>query len=72
MSAHPLVVKEIDIRGVWTALQQDFPCIIELVRSGKIDLSKSITHRIPLDEVNRGLEILEKKIGDPLRIVIMP
>ena len=72
VSAHPLIVKEIDIRGVWTVLKQDFPPVIELVRSGKIDLSKSITHRIPLDEVNRGLEILEKKIGNPLRIVIIP
>lgn len=70
--AHPLVVKEIDIRGVWTVLQQDFPYVIELVKSGKLDLSKSITHRIPLDEVNRGLEILAKKIGNPLRIVILP
>ncbi len=72
VSAHPLIVKEIDIRGLWTVCQQDFPYIAELVRSGKIDLSKSITHRIPLDEVNRGLEILEQKIGNPLRIVIIP
>lgn len=70
--AHPLVVKEIEIRGVWTVRQQDFPYIIELVRSGKVSLSKSITHRVPLAEVNRGLEILEKKIGNPLRIVILP
>lgn len=72
VKAHPLVVKEIDIRGVWTVLQQEFPDVIELVRAGKIDLSKSITHRLPLEEVNRGLEVLEKKIGNPLRIVIIP
>jgi len=28
---------------------------------GKIDLSKSITCRTSLDQVNRGLEILERK-----------
>lgn len=72
VSSHPLIVKEVDIRGVWTVLQQDFPRIIELVKSGKLNLSKVITHRIPLDEVHRGLEILEKKIGNPLRIVIVP
>ncbi|MFC1869726.1 alcohol dehydrogenase catalytic domain-containing protein [Chloroflexota bacterium] len=72
VSAHPLIVKEIEIRGVWTELQQDFPTVVELVRSGRVDLSKSITHRIPLEEVNRGLEILEKRIGNPLRIVIIP
>jgi len=27
---------------------------------------------VSLDQVNRGLEILEKKIGDPLRVVVTP
>lgn len=71
-NAFLVVAKEIEIRGVWTLVKQEFPHIIELVRSGKVDLSRSITHRIPLDEVNRGLEILEKRIGNPLRIVITP
>ncbi len=66
------VAKEIDIRGVWTSIKQDYPSIIELVRSGKVDLSRSITHRLPLDEINRGLEILESREGNPLRIVVMP
>jgi len=65
------VAKEIDIRGVWTSVKQDYPHIIELVRSGKVDLSRSITHRLSLAEINRGLEILESREGNPLRIVVM-
>lgn len=72
VSGFLLVAKEVQIRGVWTSLKQDYPDIIELVRSGKVDLSRSITHRIPLDEINWGLEILESREGNPLRIVIMP
>lgn len=72
VAGHPMVAKEIDIRGVWTFPKQDFPYVIELVRSGKIDLSRSISHRVPLEEVNRGLEILEKRIGNPLRVVVTP
>lgn len=37
--------------------------MIDLAKEKKIDLSKSVTHRISLDEVNEGLEILEKKQG---------
>jgi propanol-preferring alcohol dehydrogenase len=66
------VAKEIDIRGVWTSIKQDYPRIIELVSSGKVDLSRSITHRLSLNEINRGLEILETREGNPLRIVVMP
>ena len=70
VSAHPLVAKGIDIRGVWTTPKQDYPAAIELARTGRIDLSKSITHWFPLDEANGGLEILEKRIDNPLRVVL--
>ncbi|MFC1906851.1 alcohol dehydrogenase catalytic domain-containing protein [Chloroflexota bacterium] len=66
-----LVAKEVQIRGVWTSIKQDYPAVIELVRSGKVDLSRSITHRLPLEEINHGLEILESREGNPLRIVVM-
>ena len=37
-----------------------------------MDLTDSVTHKITLDEVNRGLEMMDKKIGDPIRIVMQP
>jgi threonine dehydrogenase-like Zn-dependent dehydrogenase len=66
-----LVAKEVQIRGVWTSIKQDYPAIIELVASGKVDLSRSITHRLPLEDINHGLELLETREGNPLRIVVM-
>jgi Zn-dependent alcohol dehydrogenase len=44
--------------------------VIDLVANGKLNLSESITERFPLEEVNKGLEHLYKKIGNPIRIVI--
>ena len=44
--------------------------IIRLLEMGKIDLSRSITHRISLQEVNRGFELLEGKEEQVGRIVI--
>ena len=50
--------------------REDLRRVIELVKAKRIDLSKSITHRLPFDELNRGLEILDEKKEDVLRIVL--
>ena len=62
---------ELQLRSSVEHLQGEMLRVIELAKEKKIDLSKSITHRISLDEVNKGLEILEKKIGNPVRVVIV-
>ncbi|MEM3627566.1 MAG: zinc-binding dehydrogenase [Candidatus Bathyarchaeia archaeon] len=65
-----IIGKEMEIIGVNDHLKSEMAQLIKLVSSGKINLSDSITHRVQLEEVNRGMEILEKKIGNPVRIVI--
>jgi Zn-dependent alcohol dehydrogenase len=45
--------------------------VIDLVASGKLNLSDSITERFPLEEVNKGLDLLHKKIGNPIHIVVI-
>ena len=63
--------KETQIRASADHSRNDLQEVIELVRCGTIDLADSITHRLSLDEANRGLEIVEKKIGDPVRVVML-
>lgn len=43
-----------------------------LVVGSRLDLSESISVRLPLAEVNRGLEILRDKVDDPVRVIIEP
>lgn len=50
--------------------RDDLRRVIELVKSKRLDLSKSITHRLPFSELNRGLSILDKKKEDVLRVVL--
>ena len=64
-----IIGKEMEIIGVNDHLKSELFQLIKLVSNGKIDLSRSITHRISLEEINHGMEILEKNIGDPIRIV---
>ncbi len=44
---------------------------MDLVASGKLALDESITHTFPLDEVNLALDVLQEKIGNPTRVVII-
>ena len=63
--------REVQVRVSIDHTRTDIREVIELVRQRRIDLSDSITHRLSLDDANRGLDMLEKKIGDPVRIVML-
>jgi len=51
--------------------RDDLRRVIDLVRAKRIDLSKSITHRFPFDKLNQGIELLEERKEDVLRIVML-
>lgn len=64
-----IIGKEMEIIGVNDHLKSELFQLITLTSAGKLDFSTSITHRISLDDLNRGIEILEKNIGNPIRVV---
>jgi len=62
---------ELSFLGSYGSTTQEIQSVIDLVASGKLDLSDSITDRFPLEEVNEGLNYLYKKIGNPIGIVVL-
>jgi threonine dehydrogenase-like Zn-dependent dehydrogenase len=50
----------------------DVETLVRLAASGELDLSRSVSHVLPLEEVVRGVEMLSKKIDNPARIVVQP
>ena len=46
--------------------------LVEMVRDGRLKLSDSVTQILSLDQAALALETLEKKIGNPIRIVLKP
>jgi threonine dehydrogenase-like Zn-dependent dehydrogenase len=46
--------------------------LVRLVASGRLDLSRSVSHVVPLEDVARGVERLRTKEGNPVRIVVRP
>lgn len=66
------VGKELALIGSMGSYREDLDEVLALAAGGEIDLTGSVTHRLPLDEINAAFEILAHKTGDPVRIVVIP
>lgn len=65
-----MIGKELEIIGVDDHLKIELKNLVKFVKSGRLDLSQSVTHRVTLDDINEGLRILEDKNEKPVRIVV--
>jgi 2-desacetyl-2-hydroxyethyl bacteriochlorophyllide A dehydrogenase len=65
-----ILLKEAEIIGCADHLRQELPILINLTQKGKLDLSRIITHRISLVEINKGMKKLETNEENPIRIVV--
>jgi D-arabinose 1-dehydrogenase-like Zn-dependent alcohol dehydrogenase len=50
----------------------DIGTLANLVSRGRLDLSRSISAVVPLEDVALGIEKLDKADGDPIRILVQP
>jgi len=64
------VRREVELKGSYAFTVREIAELVQLVASGRLDISKSVSRTIALDEINEGLEALHKKIDDPIRIVV--
>lgn len=48
--------------------ERDFPRTLELYRSGRLPLDRLVSHRLPLDEVERAFALMRS--GEALRVVL--
>jgi D-arabinose 1-dehydrogenase-like Zn-dependent alcohol dehydrogenase len=61
---------EIELIGSSAFELKEIQQIVQLVASDRLNLSKSITRKISLEEVNEGIDDLKTKKGNPIRILI--
>lgn len=64
--------RELSVIGSFGSTRADLDRVIALVLSGRLDLSRSVTARLPLREANTALGQLEDPEGDHIRIVLLP
>ncbi len=50
----------------------DIATLVDLVASGRLDLSRSISDVVPLEDVGEGIRRLQERDGNPIRILVQP
>ncbi len=63
-------VAELSVLGSFASHIGDLAAVLALEAEGKLGIDASISHRLPLDRVVEGLEMLRTKSNDPQRIVV--
>ncbi|MCF8034081.1 MAG: zinc-binding dehydrogenase [Desulfarculaceae bacterium] len=66
------VRRENSLLGSYGFTTSEIGTLVDLVASGKLDLSGSISLTLPLTQVNQAMDMLHQKTGDPVRIVVEP
>ncbi len=69
LNAGRIMYREMEIRGSLGCRPVDYPRVIELVRSGRVQVEPMVTARFPLAEINAGLETLRQ--GKGIRSVVV-
>lgn len=62
--------KELNVYGSRNALKKDFLELIDLVKSGKVDLEKIVTNTYNLDEADKAFQDFSKNVASILKVVI--
>ena len=63
--------KELEIIGVNDHLHSELDELVQFVDAGRINLSRSVTHRVTLNNINSGFEILESRREKAVRVVMV-
>lgn len=69
MNAGRLMFREIEIKGSLGCRPVDYPKIIEMVKTGKIQLEPVVTHKFKLEEIDKAFDLMRK--GESLRSIIV-
>jgi Zn-dependent alcohol dehydrogenase len=51
-----------------TMAERDFPATLDLYRQGRLPIDRLVSHRLPLEEVERAFELMHS--GEALRVVL--
>jgi L-iditol 2-dehydrogenase len=70
VDGEPLFLRELTVTASYSAGAGDMRAALELLRSGRIDPAPLVSHRLPLEETGRALELTRR--GQALKAVVVP
>lgn len=70
----PLVGREIEVTGsqcyALTDGKPDFVWAMELIRSGRVDAGRLVTHTLPLEQVDRAFQVANDKASGSIKVAV--
>jgi L-iditol 2-dehydrogenase len=66
------VVKEFDIKGSYCYTHDDFKKALDFIKDRRINVKTLITNVLPLDEAEKGFELLHEKKERVLKVLLKP
>jgi L-iditol 2-dehydrogenase len=70
LDGHALYVGEIDVCASYSAGPRDMRAALELIAAGRVDPAPLVTHRLPLEETGRALELARR--GEAVKALVLP
>lgn len=67
-----IMIPEVKIMSPQDHLKREIPHVLKFIEKGDFDLSRAVSHKMPLKEVNEGVRMLTNRINQPVRIVLEP
>jgi len=71
IEAFPIFRKGLTILSSFTSLRNSYQALA-LIESEQIDLSKLISHKLPLEQFQHGVEIIEQGWEDVKKVIVLP
>jgi L-iditol 2-dehydrogenase len=65
-----LFFAELEVSASYSAGPEDMRAALALLASGRVDPSPLVSHRMPLEETGRALELTRR--GEALKAVVLP
>jgi L-iditol 2-dehydrogenase len=70
LDGHRLYVGEVDVCASYSAGPRDMRAALELIAGGRVDPLPLVTHRLPLAETGRALELA--RTGEAVKALVLP
>jgi D-arabinitol dehydrogenase (NADP+) len=63
--------KELTVLSSFTSLRNSYQAVA-LLQSGQVDVRSRISHRLPLADFERGVELIERGLDNVKKVLILP
>lgn len=71
LEAFKIFRKGLTVLSSFTSVRNSYQAL-DLLRSGRIQVDRLVSHRLPLEEFQRGIEVIEQGIEDVKKVQILP